>query len=291
MSLFTTNSLMSQKLESKLEKHVTQLAKLDRRWNSAELEKAALYIEKELKKQQLKVGKQIFSVEGKQFRNIYTEIGPKDKSTIVIGAHYDTCLAQGADDNASGVAAILELAGLLKSIEAKLKHRFILVAWPLEEPPFFASEDMGSFHHAKFLKQKNTPVELMISLEMLGYYSDEVGSQKYPLPQMSESYPNKGNFIAIIGRPFEQKIVTKVHQSFKASKLIPTESLVAPPLVTGVDFSDHRNYWIHGYNAIMITDTAFLRNPNYHQPSDTPDTLNYKKMAAVVKSLFKYLQD
>ena len=200
-------------------------------------------------------------------------------------------MAQGADDNASGIAAMLELAGLLKSIESKLKNRFILVAWPLEEPPFFASESMGSFHHAKLLKQKETKVELMISLEMLGYYSDEIGSQKYPLARMRETYPSKGNFIAIIGRPFEQEIVTEIHQSFKESKLIPTESLVAPPLVTGVDFSDHRNYWIHGYNAIMLTDTAFLRNPNYHQATDTPDTLNYKKMAAVVKSLFTYLQE
>ena len=274
---------------STLKKHVEALAKLDRRWNSPELEQAAQYITQQFKQIGLKAQSQKFNVDELNYRNVFVDFGPKDSPAYVIGAHYDTCLAQGADDNASGVAGLLELARQLKKTETRLKSRFILVAWPLEEPPFFATENMGSHHHAKLMKKEKIKLKLMISLEMLGYYTDAPNSQRYPIKAMEKQYPDKGNFIAIVGRPLDQEFVQGMEASFKKSKLIPTESLLAPPIVTGVAFSDHRNYWIHGFNALMLTDTAFLRNPHYHKSSDTPETLNYEKMAAVIDSLISYL--
>jgi Zn-dependent M28 family amino/carboxypeptidase len=144
---------------------------------------------------------------------------------------------------------------------------------------------MGSAHHAKALKAAGTDVRGMISLEMLGYYDDAEGSQEYPIPAMAEIYPKAGNFLALVGRPEDQAWITHVNTALSANMKLPLETLAAPRELEGVDFSDHLNYWDAGFTAMMLTDTAHLRNPHYHEKSDTADTLNYDNMAEIVNGL------
>jgi len=259
---------------------------MKRGWNDPGLEAAAQYIEANFKTRGLVPRAQVFSARNRTFRNIIVELGPVDRSTIVIGAHYDSYGSlPGADDNASGVAALIELSAMLQSRKNSLKYRYVLAAWPLEEPPFFATPQMGSYVHAAALKKAKENIRLMISLEMLGYYSDTPKSQSFPIAAMANLYPTTGNFITLVGRPGEAQDIAQLKASFRRAKLIPTEAVIAPPQVKGIDFSDHRNFWSHGYRALMITDTSFYRNHNYHEKSDTPDRLDYKRMSAVVKSL------
>jgi hypothetical protein len=158
------------------------------------------------------------------------------------------------------------------------------VAYCLEEPPFFASEQMGSYVHACALHEQGIVVRGMICLEMIGYYTAEEHSQEYPLSIMKMAYPSVGNFIAIVGNIKSGRLVDELVRHFQKIAL-PVESLKAPSLVAGVGFSDHRNFWQFGYPAVMITDTAFYRNHNYHQSGDTIDTLDFDKIAEVVKGM------
>jgi Zn-dependent M28 family amino/carboxypeptidase len=194
-----------------------------------------------------------------------------------------------ADDNASGVAGLIELAYLLAKEDLPLQIE--LVAYNLEEPPFFGTNQMGSFFHADNLKNQNAKVSLMICLEMIGYFSDEPNSQDFPVSLMSLFYPSKGNFIAVVGNLNNGFTVRK----FKAEMLKTHDLLVysinAPPFLPGVDFSDHSNYWNFGYNALMITDTAFYRNENYHSAQDTWEKLDYSRMAQVVESTFNAIKE
>jgi len=250
-----------------------------------ELRHAASYIRNQLLKWNSKTVYQTYSHDNSEYSNVVSEFGPETEEVIIIGAHYDAFLnLPGADDNASGVAGLLELARLLS--EADLKRRILLVAYACEEPPHFASEGMGSFVHANSLQDSN--VLIMISLEMIGYFTDEKGSQKFPIPGLSLLYPTQGHYIAVVGELF----------SFHASRLKATinrvtelnaYSINAPASVPGVDFSDHRNYWLKNYPAIMVTDTAFYRNLNYHTKLDTYEKLNYKKMAQVVFGVYTYV--
>lgn len=162
---------------------------------------------------------------------------------------------------------------------------FELVAYNLEEPPNFAGPHMGSAVHARSLKQENVPVALMLSLEMIGYFQGKRGSQSYPLPLLGLLYPSRGNFIAIVGRWDQRSVVGAFKQACAGAADIPVVSIAAPPFVPVIDFSDHRNYWAEGFPALMITDTSFLRNPHYHQPTDTYETLDYRRRAEVVKLL------
>ena len=228
---------------------------------------------------------QDFDVWGLTYRNVVLNLGPKEGNAIIIGAHYDTAGGlPGADDNASGVAGLLELARLLS--QQSLSKPIELVAYSLEEPPYFGTHDMGSYHHAAGFKTKGGKLELMISLEAIGYFDDSDDSQKFPIPVLSLIYPKTGNFIAIIGRIQEIGIVRKIKKLFRNSTDLPVYSLTVPPIIPAMTFSDHRNYWIHDYKAIMITDTAFLRNPNYHKPTDTADTLDYLRMTSVVEGVY-----
>ena len=160
-----------------------------------------------------------------------------------------------------------------------------LVAYTLEEPPYFRTEFMGSFRHARELAQQGREVRLMVSLEMIGYYRDEPGTQGYPVAALRMMYPDQGNYIAIVGASGDESIVRRMKALFKGASDLPVESINAPASVPGVDFSDHANYWHFGMPAVMVTDTAFLRNPHYHQATDTPDTLDYASMAKVVCAL------
>lgn len=219
-------------------------------------------------------------------KNIIAKIEGK-KSTrdiYVIGAHYDTVISTpGADDNASGVAVLLETARLVRNF--KVDYSIHFVAFTLEEPPFFMTENMGSYRYAKKLKEEGFNVLGMISLEMVGYFSDKNKSQSYPLPFMNLFYPIKGNYIAIVSNRFSKDFLKEVEEGFKKGSKLPIETLAAPAFVVGINFSDHWSFNQFGYKSVMITDTAFYRNKNYHKKTDTYETLDYWKMVEVVKGL------
>ncbi|MFB5652209.1 M28 family peptidase [Leptospira wolffii] len=258
--------------------------------NISSLNKAADFIHQTFLNFGYSPKRQYFQVDGSKYQNLEVRIGPVGSKKIVIGAHYDVAGDQeGADDNASGVSALLEIARIVKIREKNLTYEIILVAYSLEEPPFFRTDEMGSYVHAKSLKDKNENIELMISLETIGYFSEADGSQEYPIFPMKWIYPNRGNFIAAVGRTKESKYLKILKNVFQNETDLPCETLIAPESLEGVDFSDHLNYWKFGYKALMITDTAFLRNKNYHQKSDTMSTLNFNKIAETVRAILSLL--
>lgn len=208
----------------------------------------------------------------------------------IIGAHYDACGNQeGADDNASGVCGLLELARLLKN--EKLKYRIDFVAYTNEEPPFFGTNDMGSYVHAKSLFDNKVKVKGMISLEMIGYYSDEPNSQDYPLFFLEWFYGNKGNFITVAQKNFNDDFGSFISERMKKDQVIPTKSFKGTQWAGGIDLSDHRNYWKFDYSAVMITNTAFFRNKKYHTNGDTAERLDVQKMALVTDELYRTITD
>jgi Zn-dependent M28 family amino/carboxypeptidase len=229
--------------------------------------------------------RQTYQVNGESFHNIILSFGPETQDMVVVGAHYDTADGlPGADDNASGVAGLIELARLLS--QAKLSLRVELVAYTLEEPPHYNGSIMGSYIHAESMKKAGKDIRLMMSLEMIGYFSDEANSQHYPVPLLNLIYPSKGNFIAVVANLNNIAIARKVKKSFRQSSDLPVYSINAPALIPGIDFSDHKNYWLMGFPAVMITDTAFARNMAYHTIHDTADRLDYDKMAKVVEATY-----
>lgn len=180
---------------------------------------------------------------------------------------------EGADDNASGVVALLELARQFKNITKE--YNIELVAYTLEEPPYFKTQNMGSYIHAKSLKDNNREVLGMISIEMIGYFKDYKKSQDYPLGILSLFYGNKGDYITLVSKFGKGKFGRKFSKQFIAEKLIKTKKFSAPKVLPGIDFSDHLNYWKFGYSALMITDTAFYRNINYHQKNRPNEHARY----------------
>ena len=257
--------------------------------------------------------RQIVMVDSKpRYFNVVLRLGPAqgqpggDAPLLVIGAHYDAVVTNGvtagntpnatshtpgADDNASGVAALLELARLL--VAHPPAQPVELVAYTLEEPPQFRTTQMGSFVHASQLAMHGTPLRMMLSLEMLGYYDDTPGSQHYPVPGMTALYPDTGNFLALIGQLRHFRAASEVNAQMLAGaqmdkagdKPLAIRALNAPASLHGVDFSDHQNYWHFGYPALMVTDTSFRRNPHYPRSTDTWNTLDYRRMAQAVNAV------
>lgn len=258
-------------------------------FNMGSLNRAADFINAEFSKTGCEVKEQTYKIKGKEFRNILCFFGPKDAPRMVIGAHYDVHYNDnpGADDNASGVAGVLELARMVAARKPPLAHQLEFVAYTLEEQPHFGSNSMGSQVHAASLIRAKVPLKLMISVEMIGYFSDEPGSQRFPLAFLKPIYPNTGNFIGVIGQLLDRQDVRRVKSLMQSASPLPVYSLNAPAFLPEAGFSDHKSYWDLGLPAVMITDTAFLRNPNYHKPTDTPDTLDYDRMADVVRGLYE----
>ncbi len=249
------------------------------------LDRVAAYIRSEFELAKGQVSEQAFPVGPRTYRNVIAYFGPETKERIVVGAHYDTVsLSPGADDNASAVAGLIELAYLLG--QSNLPIRVELVAYTLEEPPFFTTPFMGSTVHAKSLKEKGIEVRLVLVLEMIGYFSDKKGSQHYPLPFLRLFYPSKGNFLALVGKLDQRPAVLEVKKAMHGITPLPVYSINAPAIIPGVDFSDHRNYWAEGYRAVMVTDTAFYRNLNYHTAYDTYEKLDFDRMAMVVEMVY-----
>jgi hypothetical protein len=250
------------------------------------LDRAAAYLRKEFEQAQAAgVAEQPFQARGRTYRNVIASFGPRTKELIVVGAHYDAAgPLPGADDNASGVAGLIELAYLLGRTPPPM--RVELVAFALEEPPYFRSPLMGSAVHASSLKEQGFAVRAMLSLEMIGYFDDHADSQHYPVSALKAFYPSRGNFITVVGKLDQGPVLRRVKGAMIGASTLPVYSINAPRAIPGVDFSDHLNYWNEGYDALMITDTAFYRNPNYHTFEDTPETLDYKRMAMVVQGVY-----
>lgn len=255
--------------------------------NPASMEKAAVYIDLIFKEHSEHVQSQSFKVDDFEYRNIICSFGLEYEERIVIGAHYDVCGDQpGADDNASGVAGLLELARLLKENSPKLEYRIDLVAFALEEPPFFGTASMGSAVHAMSLAEAGVKLKVMICLEMIGYFSDKTNSQKFPLGFLKWFYPTVGNFISVVSNLRSHFIAKEIREILRQSSKIGVYQITAPRVLPGIGLSDHMNYWNQGYPAVMITDTAFYRNPHYHLDSDRPETLDFAKMAEVVNGIY-----
>lgn len=257
----------------------------------APLQQTAQYIEDNFKKLGYEVQSQEYTVQMRKIRNLIVEIpgGARRSEIVVIGAHYDTVYdSPGADDNTSGVAALLELVHLLKGSHPARTVRF--VAFVNEEPPWFRTEDMGSLVYAEQAHKRKENIVAAVSIETIGMYSDAESSQKYP-EGFSLLYPSKGNFIAFIGDLSSHALVRDSVRSFRSAVQFPSEGSSAPGWIGGVGWSDHWSFWQEGYPGIEVTDTAPFRNPNYHEPTDKPDTLDYDRMARVVHGLVGVVTD
>lgn len=260
--------------------------------DTARLNNAARYIHAQLRTQQDSASVMSYTLKNKRsYMNLVASFGPEHAPRIVIGAHYDVCgEQQGADDNASGVAGLLELARLIRAGDtAGWKYRVDLVAYSLEEPPYFRTQAMGSAVHARYLADSGIDVRGMVSLEMIGYFRDGKGTQQYPLGFLKAFYGSRGNFITSVHKVRKGQFVRQFQRDLKRAHRIPVKKFGAPAWLPGIDFSDHRNYWLQGWPAMMVTDTSFFRNANYHQKTDTPETLDFGRMAAVVDAVYHAL--
>ncbi len=229
---------------------------------------------------------QEYEVEGKIYRNVIGQFGTHiHKPLIITGAHYDVYGNQeGADDNASGTVALLELARMLYN--QKLNYPIELVAYTLEEPPYFRTAYMGSYIHAQSLKASKTKVYGMTAIEMIGYFNDESNSQEYPVKTMKAIYGSKGDYILLVKKLGHKKFVKNFSKQFTIANTIKTSNLKSPKKISGIDFSDHLNYWNAGYDALMVTNTAFYRNKNYHKSTDTMETLDIDRMSKVIDAIY-----
>jgi Zn-dependent M28 family amino/carboxypeptidase len=274
-----------------IKSHLTAITKTGkfRTYNNIdELNKTADYIKSVFKQYSDSVFIQEYSVNNQIYKNVICSFGTENKKRVIVGAHYDVCDNQeGADDNASGVVGLLELSRLLKG--QKLNQRVDLVAFSLEEPPYFRTEYMGSFVHAKSLFDNKNEVYGMISLEMIGFFKDEKNSQSYPIGLLSLIYGNRGNYITLVKKYGSGKFTRKFCREYKSTKTIRTKKFAGPTALPGIDFSDHLNYWKFGFSALMLTDTSFYRNKNYHKSTDTMETLDIFRMAKVIDGVFNTL--
>jgi Zn-dependent M28 family amino/carboxypeptidase len=269
-------------LAARLRRHVETLARTER---NTDLETPARYIAGAFASHGLDPKLHGFPSGGRTVSNV--EVSPPGTSLIVVGAHYDTVAGSpGADDNASAVAALIELAGLVG--KEGLPIRFI--AFANEELPYFMGPEMGSWNSARRSRERGETVRAMLSLEMLGYYRDEPHTQSYP-PPLGLLYPDRGNFIAFVGDLGARDLVRKSISLFRKHAKFPSEGVAAPSFIPGITFSDHWSFRTHGFPAVMVTDTAFNRYPHYHLASDTPDKLDYERLARVTLGLAAVLRE
>lgn len=276
-------------LVENLKAHVTMLAETIGQRNTQNPEgykKAADYLDSTLSKLGYKVHRQTYQAGGHDSVNLWVE-KPGGKEVLVVGAHYDSLDSgtPGADDNASGCAATLELARLLKDSKDGPTVRFVLFA--NEEPPFFQTNQMGSFVYAQGCQKAGESLLGMISLESIGFYSDQAGSQQFPVGV--SGYPDAGNFVAFVSDLTSKAFMERCLTGFQGAKTLHAEGLAAPGMVSGIMWSDHWAFSECGYPALMITDTAPFRNPHYHMSTDTPDTLDYEKLAAVTEGTYQMI--
>ena len=252
---------------------------------------AANWLEKTLTDSGYEVERQTFRVDGRDCSNLIVERTGKSRSDeiVLIGAHYDSALGTpGANDNGSGTAALLELAKRFSKIELKQTLRFVFFV--NEEPPHFKSDTMGSLVYARRCKERKEDLVSVLSLETIGYYSDEEDSQNYPAP-LGAVFPKTGNFLGFVGNVDSGPLVHRVLSSFRKHTQFPSEATSLPGTIRGVGWSDQWSFWEFGYQGVMVTDTAPFRYPHYHRATDTPDKLDYNRMARGVVGLQKVIGD
>ena len=275
-------------IRDNLKRHVEMLAgEIGERnvWHPEALEAAALYIRKTLEDSGYEVQTQAFESGDMTVQNLEAELPGEGEpeEIIILGAHYDSVAGTpGANDNGSGVAAMLEIARLLAGNTYSRTIRF--VAFANEEPPFFYSEAMGSRVYAARSRERGEVIKAMLALETIGYYSDEPGSQQYPIP-FGLFYPDTGNFIGFVGNLSSRRLVRQAVGAFRASTPFPSEAVAAPGWMMGIHWSDHWSFWQEGYPAIMITDTALFRYQHYHAPTDTSEKIDYWSLARVTEGV------
>lgn len=256
------------------------------------LRKTADFIEEELTRSGYMPTRHLFTVRGDTVENLSAEVtGSREpKEILVIGAHYDTVGddCPGANDNGSGVAAVLELARVFQKDTPEKTIRFVFFV--NEEPPYFQTDEMGSLVYAKQLVRAKEKVFGMLSIETIGYYSDQSGSQQYPAP-LHLAYPDRGDFIGFVSNVSSGLFQRQMLEHFRAHATIPSEGVSAPGFIPGIEWSDHWAFSAQGFNAVMVTDTAPFRYPHYHQTTDTYEKLDYERMSRVVLGLIECIRD
>jgi hypothetical protein len=276
------------RVQDRLRRHVETLAsEIGERhiWNPAGLAAAGEYVAASMRDAGLTVERQVFEARGASVANVIgvSDAAAASSDVLVIGAHYDSVIGTvGANDNASGVAALLELARALRSDAPATPIRF--VAFVNEEPPFFLTAAMGSRQYAMRCRARGERVRAMLSLETLGCYSDRPFSQSYPIP-LGFFYPRTGNFVAFVGNLRSRALVRRCVRTFRSSVAFPCEGAALPGYLPGIFWSDHWSFWREGYPAAMVTDTALFRYGYYHLKGDTPEKLDYGRLARVVLGL------
>lgn len=258
------------------------------------LETAAQYIENRFGEAGLTAKRQTYEISGDTYSNVVAEIAGSERpdQIVLVGAHYDTAYTTpGANDNASGIAAMLALAERFNASPQNKPARMLrFVAFVNEEPPFFHTENMGSLVYARQAKANGDDILAMRSLETLGCYSDEPSSQKYPAP-LNWLYPDVGNFIAFIGDVGSRKLVRTSIHDWRDRIQFPSEGAALPRGMPGVGWSDHWSFWQVGYPAVMVTDTATYRDPHYHTDDDRPEYIDRDRLARVVNGLGQLIGD
>ncbi len=276
----------ARRLAARLRAHVGAIGAREHNvWAPAELEAAAAYVERELAAAGYAVRREEFRSQGAPVRNVFAEISGASRpgEIVVVGAHYDSVRgAPGANDNGSGVAAVLELARTAR--EWRPARTWRLVLFVNEEPPFYRTGEMGSHVHVAGARARGERIVAMFSIETIGYYADGPGTQHYPFP-FSAFYPDRGDFLAFVANLASRDLVHRTLAAFRAAAEFPSEGVAAPGWIPGVDWSDQWAFWRAGIPAVMITDTAPFRYPHYHTPRDTPDKVDYERLAQVVRGL------
>ena len=258
-------------------------------WHYAQLNAAADFIEDSFSHAGLRRRRDSYDVHGQACHNIEAEISGARPEILLIGAHYDSVFGSpGANDNGTGVAATLALAKRFAG--RKLEHTLRFVAFVNEEPPYFLSDEMGSFIYAGRCKARGDKISAMISLETIGYFSDAPHSQTYPSPGLGLFYPKVGNFIGFVSNVPSRALLRSVVALFRKHAKLPSEGAALPGFIPGVSWSDQWSFWRQGYPGIMVTDTAPFRYPYYHSSSDTPDKLDYDRFTLVVSAMEKVIE-
>jgi hypothetical protein len=281
-------------LGDRLARHVRTLAgEIGERnvWRHDALAAASLYLQDQFRDRGYAVDVQSFEVMGRRVDNVAAERRGAERpdEIVVIGAHYDSVTGSpGANDNATGVAALIELARVFSTRTPARTVRF--VAFANEEPPFFQTAEMGSLQYARRCRSRGETVVAMLSLETIGCYSDAPGSQRYPVP-IGWFYPDAGNFIGFVANPASRRLLRQVVAAFRRHAAFPSEGAALPPWIPGVGWSDQWAFWQQGYPAVMVTDTAPFRYPHYHLASDTPDKLDYERTARVTAGLVQVVAE
>ena len=258
--------------------------------NIESLEKVVSYIKEQLSNINVGHAEQKWLAEENEYKNILCSYQPQKQKRLIMGAHYDVCGdTPGADDNGSAVSGLLETIRLVFESKPELDYGIDFVFYCLEEPPFFGTKQMGSYVHAKSVSKNKSNIIGMICYEMIGYFSDEKNSQDFPMPGLNLIYPSRGNFIMTVGIPEYESFNKKVFKGMKKKSKVPVYNFSHRLGRSLASMSDQRNYWKFDIPALMINDTSFMRNDNYHKLSDDMETLDYDKMSEVINSMMRCL--